>query len=70
MANSGSQPARDGETLDYRLMTGCAHALHETCPRCVCPSCGTRAIQTDELGWVPVPARDGETLRPGETTNG
>jgi hypothetical protein len=41
----------------YREITGCAHAIHEECPRCICPTCGTRAVQSRELGWLPFSER-------------
>ena len=61
-----------GMNVEYRDLTGCEHAIHESCDKCVCPTCRTRAVQTKELGWMPVtafPARAAAPT-PGETTNG
>lgn len=45
---------------DYRLYTGCHHALHEGCEKCVCPTCGTPACQLSHNDgpkfWLPLTA--------------
>lgn len=35
----------DPKDLDYRKLTGCLHARHESCPACVCPECGSPSVQ-------------------------
>lgn len=45
---------------DWRLLTGCQHGLHETCPHCSCPCCGTRAVEVQAVAdagrkfWLPM----------------
>lgn len=32
-------------SVEYRDLTGCAHALHEGCEQCICSECGTRVAR-------------------------
>ena len=42
--------AGEGETRDYRELTGCAHAQHESCSQCECRECGTRIARMRHVG--------------------